>query len=279
MKNRFISGFLCGAVIFGAAGVFAASYTAVDNPFPIQLNGKTVQIEGYNINDSTYFKLRDIAEVVGGFDVGFQNGKIQLAKDGYVYPQESVQAPKINPDLDWVYEHKPTDLNYTLPQFNVNTDAAKSINSRIDAAYAQYVKSNSDIGVIGYNTHLNGNMLAVVTKGVMTYNDATCYTANTVNITTGAEVTNSMLAEIAGTNMDAILNVVGDMIEKNLNEWQGRISDEEYARLTARAYGPDSYSENMPMYFDSDGKLIAIPRFASPGGSAPTEVDTGFKIQ
>ena len=54
MKNRFISGFLCGAVIFGAAGALAASYTVLDNPFPIQLNGKTVQIEGYNINDNTY---------------------------------------------------------------------------------------------------------------------------------------------------------------------------------------------------------------------------------
>lgn len=279
MKNRFISGFLCGAVIFGAAGALAATYTAVDNPFPIQLNGKTVQIEGYNINDRTYFQLRDIASVIGGFEVGFQNGKIQLSTDGYVYPQESVEAPKINPDLDWIYEHKPTNLNYNTPQFNINTDAAKSVNSRIDSEYAKYIAQDSDVGALGYDTFRNANLLALVTKGVMTYNDVTFHTAHTINLTTGGEVTNSMLAEIAGTDMDAVLNVVGDKIEENLNSWKGKISADEFNRLTARAYSPDCYGENMPMYLNSDGHLIAIAKLASPAADIPTAIDTGFKIQ
>ena len=42
-------------------------------------------MEGYNINGYTYFKLRDIADTVGGFSVDFANNTIQLAKDGYVY--------------------------------------------------------------------------------------------------------------------------------------------------------------------------------------------------
>lgn len=85
MKKHFITGFLSGALIFGVVGVLAATYTATDNPFPVKLNGNDVQIEGYNIEGSTYFKLRDIADTVGGFEVGFQDNTIQLSKDGYQY--------------------------------------------------------------------------------------------------------------------------------------------------------------------------------------------------
>ena len=53
-------------------------------------------MEGYNINGSTYFKLRDIANTIGGFNVDFQNNTIQFSKDGYVYAQESTTAPSIN---------------------------------------------------------------------------------------------------------------------------------------------------------------------------------------
>ena len=85
MKKQFIAGLVIGGLAFGTAGVFAGQYMATDNPFPIQLNGVNVSLTGYNINDETYFKLRDIADVVGGFTVGFENNTIQLAKDGYSY--------------------------------------------------------------------------------------------------------------------------------------------------------------------------------------------------
>lgn len=85
MKRQFIIGFISGSIIFGTIGALAATYTATNNPFPIKLNGNDVQIEGYNIEDSTYFKLRDIANIVGGFNVDFANNTIQLSKDGYVY--------------------------------------------------------------------------------------------------------------------------------------------------------------------------------------------------
>ena len=89
MKKEIIS-FVAGAVLFGTAGVFAGQYTAVENPFPVQLNGEEVSVEGYNIDGSTYFKLRDIADIVGGFTVDFFNNTIQLAKDGYVYDNTAV---------------------------------------------------------------------------------------------------------------------------------------------------------------------------------------------
>ena len=79
MKKTII-GFILGSVVFGTAGVFAGQYAVTPNPFPIKLDGENVEIEGYNINDTTYFKLRDIASVVGGFNVDFKDDTILLSK-------------------------------------------------------------------------------------------------------------------------------------------------------------------------------------------------------
>lgn len=85
MKKHFIAGMITGGVVLGTMGVFAGQYMATENPFPIQLNGTTISLTGYNINDETYFKLRDIADAVGTFSVDFNNNTIQLSKDGYTY--------------------------------------------------------------------------------------------------------------------------------------------------------------------------------------------------
>ena len=58
---------------------FAVEYAVTANPFPIRVDGAAKSIEGYNINDSTYFKLRDIADAVGGFTVGFVNNTITIS--------------------------------------------------------------------------------------------------------------------------------------------------------------------------------------------------------
>ncbi len=78
MKKQFIGGLILGLSV-GSVIAFAAQYAAVENPFPVKYNGNDVEIEGYNINDSTYFKLRDVADIVGGFSVDFQNGTILLS--------------------------------------------------------------------------------------------------------------------------------------------------------------------------------------------------------
>ena len=91
MKKHFISGVISGALVFGTIGVFAGQYIATDNPYPVQLNGQNINLEGYQINDYTYFKLRDIADATGGFDVSFQNDTIQLSKDGYVYNTDKLE--------------------------------------------------------------------------------------------------------------------------------------------------------------------------------------------
>lgn len=73
-----------------------AEYIVVPNSFPVKVNGQTVQVEGYNINDSTYFKLRDVADAVGGFEVGFEDNAIIVNT-----PQKPTSAPTptVNPDL------------------------------------------------------------------------------------------------------------------------------------------------------------------------------------
>ena len=78
MKKNFVTGFISGAVIFSMAGAFAANMVTTPNTFPVQLDGKDVSIEGYNVDDYTYFKLRDIADAVGGFDVDFKDDTITL---------------------------------------------------------------------------------------------------------------------------------------------------------------------------------------------------------
>lgn len=79
MKRNFITGFISGAVAFTMVGAFAAgTFTATPNVYPIQLDGKDVNIEGYEINDYTYFKLRDISKAAGGFDVDFKDDTIVL---------------------------------------------------------------------------------------------------------------------------------------------------------------------------------------------------------
>ena len=91
-RNNFIAGFLSGALIFGAIGAIAAELIATPNPFPIKLNGEEVSIEGYNLNDSTYFKLRDISNAVGGFDVDFQDNTIILSTETETKTEEEQMA-------------------------------------------------------------------------------------------------------------------------------------------------------------------------------------------
>ncbi|MGN1097877.1 MAG: hypothetical protein ACI4SS_03155, partial [Clostridia bacterium] len=82
MKRNFIAGFVSGAVAFSVVGAVAANLTASPNTYPVKLDGKEVSIEGYNVDNYTYFKLRDIADTVGGFEVDFKDDAIILSTDG-----------------------------------------------------------------------------------------------------------------------------------------------------------------------------------------------------
>lgn len=76
--KEFILGIVIGGIIFGGLTIFADELLNVMvNPFKIMVNGTEKNIEGYNINGRSYFKLRDIGEQVG-FDVDFKEDTILI---------------------------------------------------------------------------------------------------------------------------------------------------------------------------------------------------------
>lgn len=78
MNKNFITGFICGGIICATITGFAVEYAVTANPYTVKVNGEITAIEGYNINNSTYFKLRDVSEAVGGFRVDFVNNEIMV---------------------------------------------------------------------------------------------------------------------------------------------------------------------------------------------------------
>ena len=97
--KRFITGFVCGAVVFGAVGALAVEYNVTPNPFKVLVDGREVQMEGYNINDRSYFQLRDIGKAIG-FSVGFVDGAVVLDSSGKPIDETQGQPEEPNaPDL------------------------------------------------------------------------------------------------------------------------------------------------------------------------------------
>lgn len=85
--KSFILGMIVGALFFGGLSVVAQQYSIVPNPFEVFFNDHKIDIEGYNINNSTYFKLKDIGQYVG-FDVDFANNQIQISTIDKVSSQD-----------------------------------------------------------------------------------------------------------------------------------------------------------------------------------------------
>ena len=95
MKNNWktgIIGFCLGVLVVAGTAVFAAQMEVVENPFPIKLDGQEITLEGYNLNDNTYFKLRDIGEKVG-FEVDFKDDTILMTSKTEA-PDESSDTAK-----------------------------------------------------------------------------------------------------------------------------------------------------------------------------------------
>lgn len=79
--KRFITGLIVGVIISTTITSLAVEYFISENPYPVIVDGSNITIEGYNINNNTYFKLRDIADAVGGFNVTFENDSILLTTE------------------------------------------------------------------------------------------------------------------------------------------------------------------------------------------------------
>lgn len=216
MKKQFITGFITGALVCGAAGVGAAVYEAQTNAFPIQLNGENVTMEGYNINGYTYFKLRDIADTLGGFTVDFANDTIQLAKDGYVYDNVSQnEAPgKLRNDVDgWTYSIDHPSTDFLIYNFNIDSDDAIRMNQEIYDEFSYF--SNGEIDFISSYTFQYGSLCSVVMIVETNVNDYSTTIARTINVETGKEVTDSELCSYAGISEEDMKNQIRDeLLEK-----------------------------------------------------------------
>lgn len=147
MKKNFITGVVVGGLVFGAVGVFAGQYVATDNYFPIELNGEKIPLIGYNVEGSTYFKLRDIADKVGGFTVDFQNNTIKLTTTG-------------NSTVSHNHEvNNSTQNNYTsnpayIAALEELTSNYKSECKAIDEVYERFIEAN-DITRDSYENKIN----------------------------------------------------------------------------------------------------------------------------
>lgn len=76
--KELIIGIVIGVIISCNIAIFADDIiNAVPNQFKIMVNNDYCDIEGYNINDSTYFKLRDIGKYTN-FNVDFKEDTIMI---------------------------------------------------------------------------------------------------------------------------------------------------------------------------------------------------------
>lgn len=159
MKKSIIIAFTVGAVTFGSVGVFAGQYVATDNSFPININGKMVHPEGYNINGSTYFKLRDIAKIVG-FDVDFVDNTIMLSTETAATPEPEQATNSIHHSDDNYLDSK--DIEFLkqcctrIPTFN-SSDITSS-KFATDFVINYYTGARSGVTKGEYRCYLEDNV-------------------------------------------------------------------------------------------------------------------------
>ena len=126
--KRFFIGIIVGLLAGVSLPVIAEHMYEVSlNPFPIIINGDLSNIEGYNIDGFTYFKLRDLGENVG-FDVYFDNWVIYINTEKFI--NDSL------PNDDW---YSVSELNNRLTLVKLSIEEANG------EYYVQVVDANSNI--------------------------------------------------------------------------------------------------------------------------------------
>ncbi|HEX2925073.1 MAG TPA: hypothetical protein VHP38_02245 [Ruminiclostridium sp.] len=86
--KKYIAGLLSGIIIAMSVTAFAAvELKVIPNPYPVMIDGTKADVQGYNINGSTYLKLSDLK--VTGLNAKFANKQITISK-----AQESTETTK-----------------------------------------------------------------------------------------------------------------------------------------------------------------------------------------
>lgn len=301
MKKSFATGFICGGIICAAVTGFAVEYAVTVNPYPIKVDGVEKNIEGYNINDSTYFKLRDIADAVGGFDVGFEDDTILIANEGYVYPEEE-SIKKVNLDLGYVYSYldengKYTDsLNneysykYSLPAFNINSNDANLLNEEIKDKFGQMAEEQLDIinggdcslitCNIGYCEYVCGDVLTVIVSANFD-NDVVEYRTYSINTKNGKKVSNSELVAMTGTSEEDFIKWIKNLAGACYTEKydvHASVDNELYKDRYDFTVSDEACNIDLPMYFDENGQLVVLAKIGSIAGASwyYSAIETGL---
>ena len=162
--KKFICGLIIGVIISSLVGVCAVN-SIYENPYKIFVNCEEKQIQGYNIDDYSYFKLRDIADAVGGFDVNFSNDTIQLSKDGYVYDKDNTQVDPISELKKYAVEniHSVTDSHIGATYTNVKFLIADVTDDGVGDLLAVGIDENY-LAYIEVYTYDNGEIVKICSE-------------------------------------------------------------------------------------------------------------------
>lgn len=156
MKKNFITGFITGGIICAAVTGFAVEYAVTANPYPVKVNGVETSIQGYNINDETYFKLRDVADAVGGFEVGFEDNAIIVNTPSQPTP---APTPTAKADLS------------PLPELPIEKRDGKEYVSAIDVNDMLKNIGLSKYSVLGSAFYNNDDILNPLLNNIPHYTD------------------------------------------------------------------------------------------------------------
>ena len=156
MKKNFITGFITGGIICAAVTGFAVEYAVTTNPYPVKVNGIETAIQGYNINDETYFKLRDVSAAVGGFEVGFEDNAIIVNTPSQPTP---APTPTAKADLS------------PLPELPIEKRDGKEYVSAIDVNDMLKNIGLSKYSVLGSAFYNNDDILNPLLNNIPHYTD------------------------------------------------------------------------------------------------------------
>lgn len=106
--KKFFAGLITGLIIAVSFTTYAAvQLKVIPNPYPVFINNSKANVQGYNINGSTYLKLSDLK--TAGLDVKFADSKISVTS-------ASTEAEPTEPSLP----------DYTVPEID-NTNNPNNV--------------------------------------------------------------------------------------------------------------------------------------------------------
>ena len=144
--KKFVSGLLIGILLTLSITTFAAvELEIIPNPYKVLIDNKTSDVQGYNINGSTYLKLTDFVEA--GLGVNFNKTTKQI----------EITTPAVNATESTT--NKPADT--TKEGETVNKQSTETKNStppkKADSSVTPIIRTHEDVDTSYPNVTVNGH--------------------------------------------------------------------------------------------------------------------------